>query len=480
MPIHNDFPSSSCGPACAATVGIEPSTATYFDGLKLSRRHKFMFFLIVLGTFFDQMDLYNMSFVGPALLKNWGMTMGELASINSIMIFTMLFGGLFGGYASDRFGRKTALLTGCLIFSIFSICNGLAWNYYSFLIFRTITGFGIAMLISTEIGYVTEITPSNQRGKWFSIVLGVGLLGAPITAWVSKIIIPMFDYGWRIIFFLGGAGFIVFILGCIFLIESPRWLVAHGKYDKAKKNFKLLTGKDLIINPEDMDSSKVAKGASYIEALSVMFNRNYIKQTTVVTNVFFFGCAGAFMFISWAPTLLTKNGMSLELSLQIGSVIAMGMPLGGILSSFLTDKGGRKLPLGGAFMLYGICGILYGQMTNSTMIMVLGFVMAASHIAGFSMISSYGAESYPTRVRGTAYSLVYMMSRIGPAIGNLVVPLLFASVGYTSYFMIVGGILLAVGLQCCMFGLATAGRNLEEMHEELGNGMAFRVREVLD
>jgi putative MFS transporter len=445
--------------------GVEPSTSSYFDGLKLTRRHYIMFSLIILGTFFEQMDTYNMSFVGPALIKHWGLTMAQLAEINSVTTFAMLFGGLAGGYIADFYGRKKAILAGCLIFSTFSVCNGLAWNYYSFLTFRIITGIGMGVLISTEIGYVTEITPSDQRGKWYSIVLGVGLLGAPLVGLFSRIIIPNYDFGWRIVFFIGGLGLVIFILGIFFLKESPRWLISKQRYDKAKSNFKYLTGLELTINAEDVKKQKNLKKASYAEALRVMISKNYLRQTIVVSLTDFACVAAAFMFISWAPTLFAKNGMNLQTSLNIGFVISIGMPLGGIISSFITDKGGRKIPLGWSLLLYGILGIIFGELSNNTLIMVVGALMAACHIAFFSMTTSYASESYPTYVRGTSFAIIFILSRLGPAIGNLCVPLLFITVGYAMYFKVIGAILIAGGILVLVLGRPTAGHNLEDMHK---------------
>jgi len=447
---------------------------TYFDGMKLTPRHYMMFFLILLGTFFDQMDLYNMSFVGPALIKNWGFTLENLALVNSVMIFTMLFGGLFGGYVSDRLGRKTSLLTGVFIFSVFSICNGLAWNFVSFLVSRAITGFGIAMLVCTEGTYMSEITPSEVRGRWISITFGCSLVAAPLTAFFAKAVIPMFDFGWRLVFFVGGLGFVIFALGLKYLSESPRWLATKGRYEEAKASFKTLTGQELAIDPA---SIHVEEKASWIETMHVLLSKNYIRSTIVCSIfLFFIGSTAAFMFISWAPTLLTKHGFDLAVSLQIGSIIALGMPMGGIVGAALAEKWGRKIPLGGLIILYGIFAFIFAQLTNPTYIMVFGFLMATCHMAYFSMTASYVPENYPTYVRGTSFAIIYLFSRVGPAIGNIAVPILFAAVGYTGYFNVAGAMFLVAGLVVMIFGRSTAGHNLEELHKEWDDKCKNRQR----
>lgn len=438
---------------------------SYFDGMKIGYKHYMMFFLILLGTFFDQMDLYNMSFVGPALINNGFFTMEDLALVNAAMIFVMLFGGLFGGYCSDRFGRKKTLLTGVLIFSIFSIGNGLAWCVDSFLVTRCLTGFGIAMLVCTEGAYMAEITPSEVRGRWISLVFGCSLIAAPLTALLSKTVIPMWDFGWRIVFFVGGAGLIIFALGLVFLKESPRWLVTKGRYDEAMKVFKDLTGQELTITEEMMKPDE--RKTSFAEAFRVLFSKEY-RRATIVLGPFMYliGVSAAFMFISWAPTLLTKQGFDLAVALQIGFIISIGMPLGGLLGGAIADKGGRKIPLGGIITLYGVLAIIFSELTGTKYIMFFGLLMATCHMAYFSMTVSYIPENYPTYVRGRAFSLIYILSRVGPAIGNMCVPVLFVAVGYAGYFKVVGAMLIVAGLAVLLFGRSTAGRNLEELHKE--------------
>lgn len=80
----------------------------------------------------------------------------------------MLFGGLFGGFFSDLIGRRKALLGSALVFSIFSVGNGLAPNLSVFMLMRFMTGIGVASLIIVAVPYLVEMLPAESR-LWLQV-----------------------------------------------------------------------------------------------------------------------------------------------------------------------------------------------------------------------------------------------------------------------------------------------------------------------
>ena len=438
----------------------------YFDNKALTTRHKMLFAIIILGTFFDQMDNYNFSFIAPAIMKQWGVSLEQIANINFMYFLSMLVGGIFAGFLVDKWGRKKTLLTGILLFSVGSILNGLATDINMFLLTRCFTGFGVAGLIVTEPVYLSEMTPTTTRGKWGSLALGLALISAPIIGSIAKIIIPASAYGWRVIFFISGLGIFLFFLGVKYLVESPRWLMSKGRFEEANKAFKYLTGDDLTIDPTAVVTDKKT---NVIEYLKVMFSKEYLRMTILLVTLSFAGVGASFMFMSYSPTLLTKEGFSLADSLRMSSLFSFGLPIGAIIASYFTDKGGRKIPLSVTLFVYGVFAIIFGRVTHmdTNVIIAVGFIMAMCHIAWFSMSTTYIVENYPTYLRGFAYgSVTYLASRLGTTLAQKLVPVLYKEVGYASYYLFIGIVLITFAVLVLIFGRKTAGIDLEELHGE--------------
>lgn len=116
-----------------------------------------------------------------------------------------------------------------------SVVNGFAPNVEIFTLTRALTGFGVFCMMVTSQVYIAEMTPSATRGKWQSLTASVGFMAAPLIGIICRVVIPINPNAWRYVFFFGGIGIIGFIMGLKYLKESPRWLVAQGKVDKAEQ-----------------------------------------------------------------------------------------------------------------------------------------------------------------------------------------------------------------------------------------------------
>ncbi|WP_251574407.1 MFS transporter [Paenibacillus sp. MER TA 81-3] len=123
--------------------------------------------------------------------KEWGMSVTEIGWITSSSFLGMFIGSVFGGWFADRFGRKRAIIIMTLFFSIFSMITALAWNPVILGILRFFTGVGVSAALINSSTYISEFFPSASRGKFQGIALVVGLLGIPVTGWISTCFISL-------------------------------------------------------------------------------------------------------------------------------------------------------------------------------------------------------------------------------------------------------------------------------------------------
>ncbi|MCA7120592.1 MAG: MFS transporter, partial [Acidibrevibacterium sp.] len=127
-----------------------------------------------------------------------------------------------------RYGRKRAFIVSVLIYTAASLANAISWNVASLSFFRLVTGVGLSAVTVIANTYLSEVFPARVRGKSMAIVMTIGLIGIPATAWVARFVIPMAPWGWRVVFIWGALGMLVLPFA-MRMRESPRWLLINGR-----------------------------------------------------------------------------------------------------------------------------------------------------------------------------------------------------------------------------------------------------------
>lgn len=101
-----------------------------------------------------------------------GQVLGFL--IASFALAQFLFSPIAGDL-SDRYGRKSFIIIGLIIYGISQIIFGLASEVWMLFIGRFLTGLGAAFIMAPTMAFVADITTPEERGK------GMGQLGAAIS-----------------------------------------------------------------------------------------------------------------------------------------------------------------------------------------------------------------------------------------------------------------------------------------------------------
>ncbi|AFM42287.1 sugar phosphate permease [Desulfosporosinus acidiphilus SJ4] len=432
----------------------------YFDGLTVCKKHKMIFMIIMVAYFFEQITNWNFGFIAPSLIKSWGLTMADIGRISFVYFMAMTFGGLLGGVISDSIGRRKTFLGSIFLFSVASILNGFANNVLTFTIFRALTGFGVFCLMVTSQAYFSEMAPAECRGKWQSLSAAVGFTAAPIIGGLCSLIIPLSPQAWRYILVLGGLGLVPFVVGLKYLQESPRWLVAEGKVDLAEKVVWEVSGVPVSLKNVPLPSGKKE---NLLGRITGMFSWKYLKRTLVILAFVLLTTPATFVVTNWTTTLLNQRGLDVAESLRVSFILMIGVPVGLYISSFIADKGGRKIPMVILCALASVLAVMFGKVSGFWPISLIGFLLIAA-IMAFAFISySYIAESYPTSLRNTAVGIHNSVGRFATAAFQLVIPVIFAQYKFVGIYSIVAIMILVPAGILAIWGARTGGKSLEEI-----------------
>ena len=123
----------------------DSSIAARIDRLPISGWHRAMLWIVAVPLFFDLSDIFTFSYAAPVLVREWGLSMHQVALATSAGFLGMFLGALLGGILSDRIGRKRSLFVFVPMFSLFSLASGFANDMPTLLVLRLLTGIGISL-----------------------------------------------------------------------------------------------------------------------------------------------------------------------------------------------------------------------------------------------------------------------------------------------------------------------------------------------
>ncbi|MGG1691799.1 MFS transporter [Heyndrickxia ginsengihumi] len=433
------------------------------DRLPFSSIHKKVIIALSIAYFFEFSDLNTFSYASPKLVSEWHLPLSVIATINSSAFFGMFLGASLGGLLGDKVGRKKSIILSLIGLSVFSALNALSWSVWSLMIFRFVTGMATSSLLVNANTYIIEFFPKATRGKYQGIAVAIGITGIPITGWVSRYLIPLADWGWRLVFVWGALGiFALFLI--VKLFELPRWYEIKGHTRKAKETIEKIEAivrkeKGFLREPES-ESFNYAAGKGKVADI---FKRPYVGRTIILISVWIFQTIAFYGFGSWVPTLLVKQGINLEDSLVYSTLITIGAPLGSLLGAAIADRFERKANIIFSCFFIAASVILYGITLNPVMIVVFGFLINFIERTFSSNLYTYTSELYGTEVRSFGQGLAYGIGRFSNVLGPFCISLIYTSSGYLTVFIFIAICWIASGL-VVFFGPRTSKRSLEEIN----------------
>src|SRR4051794_41731888 len=120
----------------------------------------------------------------------------------------------------------------------------------------------------------------------------------------------------------------------------------------------------------------------------------------------------------------------------------------------------------------GVLGVLFGFGRSPAVIIGAGFLLTATSNVFSNGFHIYQAEIFPTRMRSTAVSTSYSLSRLSGAMLPFISVAALDHLGPTAVFLGSAAVLTVVALDVAILGPRTTGRNLEDSSHELAERAA--------
>lgn len=179
---------------------------------KLSRSEWALLLVLVAIHFTHMVDFVIIMPLGERFMKELGMSTEQFGQVVAVYAIAAGVSSLLASLAMDRFDRKSVLLAMYAGFGCSTLFCGLAWNYESLLLARTLAGIFGGLAAAAIMAVIGDVFPPEKRGRAmgaissaFAVASIVGLpLGLMLTDW----------YGRGSSFFvLAGLSVVVWLLG---------------------------------------------------------------------------------------------------------------------------------------------------------------------------------------------------------------------------------------------------------------------------
>jgi len=366
-------------------------------------------------------------------------------------------GALAAGPLADKFGRRAIMIITAIIFAISAFGSGISESSAEFIFYRLFGGLGIGAASVLAPAYIAEVAPPAPRGRLATLqqlAIVLGLFAAFLSNYLiadaagSAQNILMLDIAaWRWMFWAELVPAILFLVGVLFIPESPRYLVAQGKVDDAKTVFSKISNDNVAEQISDVKSSLRSDKKPSIRDLFIDGSKKVhpIVWAGVALSVFqqFVGINVVFYYGS---ELWQAAGFDESQSLFINVLAGTTNIVSTFIAIALVDKIGRKplLLVGSIGMFISLSALTYifgsagldeaGKLVLSDNMGTFALIMANLFVVFFGL--SWGpvvwvllGEMFNNRIRGAALAVAASAQWIANFAITMTFPIMLAKIG---------------------------------------------------
>lgn len=318
--------------------------------------------------------------VMPLVQQEFGLSQGALGGISSMFFLAYTLLQVPSGILGDKFGRKTIMVPGFLLFAVFMALASGSTSLTIFMVFWVLVGAAQGSYYGPQFALSSEAIPK----KWITVgsaIINCGMsFGISFGYFLSSYMVQEMGTSWKAPFFAVAIPIgVVALLMAFFVRErvTPLDKATQTANAAAKEDFKFF---------------------------DLFKNRNLVMAyITIFCSIY-----GFFVIVTWLPTYLQKErGMSMLESAGLTSIVPWIAIIGCLVCSYASDKLGRRKPVVLCMMPLSLIAIWGIVASSSTTVLVIVLVLYGliGKIALNPVLVALVSDNAPKASLSTAFSL---------------------------------------------------------------------------
>lgn len=374
-----------------------------------------IFILCAMCLIMDGFDVQALGYVAPAIIQDWNIPNAALGPVFAAANFGVLIGSLLFTMLADKIGRRPVLVGATLFFSALMLVTAHASSVAELLALRFITGVGMGCIIPNATALIGEYSPRRKRITLMMTITVGFTAGAALGGFVSAWLIPAF--GWRSVFYFGGAiPLVIALLMFFWLPESLQFLVLRGRnLDKVGQWLKRIdpalpagAAAEYVVQEENRGG---------IPAVH-LFREGRAMGTILLWVINFMNLLNLYFLSSWLPTVVRDAGYTTSTAVLVGTALQVGGTIGTFGFAWFIARLGFIPVLTAGFAGACLSIALIGQPGLSlALLFVVVFTAGWCVVGGQPGVNALAATFYPTYLRSTGIGWGLGIGRTGAIVG---------------------------------------------------------------
>jgi MFS family permease len=318
----------------------------------------------------------------PYLNRATSLSEGQLSFVVAAVLAGSILGSVVAGMLADWLGRKPMMVVSALMFVSSVAVIYLSQSFVPLMLGRLLQGTSGGVIAVVVPLYLAECLPASRRGSGVALFQFMLTAGIVLASFVGSyylgnaelaiqaagsdqaLVVAAADHAWRSMFLTVMYPGALFLLGCLFVSESPRWLMRHGKPERARLALlRLRPAADCDNELGEIDAAlreersrpQLAVGAALREMLT---ERRYVVPFVLACVIL--GCnqaTGINSLLQFMSTILQKSGLDPVAAAGYGTAIKIVNSVMTIVAIMLVERKGRVflLKLGTGGIIVSLC-----------------------------------------------------------------------------------------------------------------------------
>lgn len=318
----------------------------------------------------------------PYLHRATSLTEGQLSLVVAAVMGGSILGSVVAGMLADWLGRRPMMVVSALLFVGSVTLIYLSQSFVPLLLGRLLQGLSGGVIAVVVPLYLAECLPASQRGRGLALFQFALTAGIVIAAFIGHhylsnaelaiqaagsdagAVARAADTAWRSMFLAVLYPGALFLLGCFFVTESPRWLMLRGRSDQARAVLARLRPQEQCEREvaeigaalaEEQSRPKLGRGAALAEMLT---ERRYVLPFVLACVIL--GCnqaTGINSILQFMSTILQHAGLDPVSAAGYGTAIKILNMVMTVFAIMLVERKGRVflLKVGTAGIMVSLC-----------------------------------------------------------------------------------------------------------------------------